>query len=277
MKKRQSAESRIIIAGGRPTKRAKASKVKSFARRAAGKLRPALKLRRWPPFVVALATVVYTIFAIRQWYVMKGQLNVMQIDQRPWLQIEAARLDDIVLPDNSDTINVQFSFLVKNIGKTPALGIAPSFQGYVETTKTFSQADALEEKACAESKDYPARKSDWSLMPGESDTYHMGATISMKQALTDIDADRAERIKSAAPAYAAELARVPRGGVFVVSGCLDYFLSSAAHVRGQTFFRYTVAGNAGGTYMMEIRMPFAGKLEPPDVGMTKAIWGNYAR
>ena len=269
---------RIIIAGGRPAKRPRESKAKRSAHRAADKLKPALKLRRWPPFVVAVATVVYTIFAVRQWYVMKEQLDVMQIDQRPWVQIEAARLDGIVLPDNSDTINIQFSFLVKNIGKTPALGIDGAFQGYVQTMKTFAQANALEAKACSGSKDYPARKGDSSLMPGESDTYHMGAGVSMKKALSDIGADTAERIKSAGtPAYAAQLAHRPREAVFVVSGCLDYFLSSASHARGQTFFSYIVGGNAAGAYMMESPLPFTGKLVPPGVGMTKNMWGNYAQ
>lgn len=267
-------KSRIIIVGG---DRPRESKIKNRARRAASKLNPFLKWP-WLTIVIASATVVYTIFAGRQWYVMKEQLDVMQTDQRPWVQIEAARLDDIVLPDNSDTISIQFSFLVKNIGKTPALGIDPSFQGYVDTMRTFAQANALEEKACAESKDYPARKSDSSLMPGESDTYHMGAGVSMKKALSDIDGDTAERIKAAGtPAYAAKLARLPREGVFVVSGCLDYFLSSATHARGQTFFSYTVGRNAAGVYMMEIPMPFTGKLGPPYVGMTKGMWGNYAQ
>jgi hypothetical protein len=61
---------------------------------------------------------------------------------------------------------------------------------------------------------------------------------------------------------------------FVVSGCIDYFLSSASQKRGQTFFRYDVA--AGTPPVTAIRIPFSGEIGIP-VGMTKDMEGNYAQ
>lgn len=205
--------------------------------------------------------------------IMQRQLSVMQTDQRPWIQIEQARLDGVVLPANSDNINIQLSFALKNLGKTPALGIDVQVQAYVLTGKTFTQAAALQENSCAQSKVYPARKSSMSLMPGEPDTLHIGAVISMKQAIADADTDSAERAKYLPAEQAARAAPYKHDVVFTVSGCLDYFLSNDAQARGQTFFSYIVSGRGG----YGIHLPFDGNLLPPQVGMTKNMWNNYAR
>jgi hypothetical protein len=257
---------------------AQQSKAKQLAKHASRKLKKGLKratIWPWLTIIPAAAAVIYTIFAVRQWYVTRDQLRVMQTEQRPWVEIKSAQLDDIVLGGDGDSINIQMSFDIKNIGKTPALGIEVRVAPYVTSQKTFSDANTLQERKCAESKDYPSRKSDLSLMPEQPDTIHVGAVISMAQAIADADNEFAEWAKHMNADASAKRTPYRHDVAFMVLGCFDYFLASSQD-HGQTFFRYSVVRPKDGL-PYGIHLPIAGTLVPPNVGMTKEMWGNYAR
>jgi hypothetical protein len=112
----------------------------------------------------------------------------------------------------------------------------------------------------------------------EPDTQWVTSALSMKQAILDADADAVERVKHVSAEYAKQIAPFNHNVSFEMSGCIDYFLSSSTQDRGQTFFRYVVAAILPGLgYAKTIHIPIDRELVAPEVGMSKAIQGNYAQ
>lgn len=66
----------------------------------------------WATVAMAISAVISVAVGIYQWKAIRSQLEIMQADQRPW--IELASLVDV---DNSAAVDIK----LKNFGKSPAM------------------------------------------------------------------------------------------------------------------------------------------------------------
>jgi hypothetical protein len=57
-----------------------------------------------------------------QWDILRVQLQAMQTDQRPWVRIEIASIDSLIVSDKGIQFGVVFKF--KNFGKSPATNVS---------------------------------------------------------------------------------------------------------------------------------------------------------
>jgi hypothetical protein len=81
---------------------------------------------RKEPFIAlaALATIIYAVFAYNQWQIMRGQLNVMEIDKRPSVAIDPSIADTfraIHADDQNAAMSLTLDFILSNTGETPAV------------------------------------------------------------------------------------------------------------------------------------------------------------
>lgn len=69
--------------------------------------------------VIAGSSVLYTIFARRQWTVMDGQLTEMHDEQRAWIKDESPILLSPLIVDNN-ALAVTLEYRLNNVGHRPA-------------------------------------------------------------------------------------------------------------------------------------------------------------
>ena len=74
--------------------------------------------------VIALASVFSLITTIFQWSILKGQLQVMQSDKRPWLSVSAVPETGFI--NLGDWISMSVVFHLKNYGQSPAVNVQVS-------------------------------------------------------------------------------------------------------------------------------------------------------
>jgi hypothetical protein len=80
-----------------------------------------LKARNEPFIALAgLATVVYAVFAYNQWIAMRGQLDEMRADRRPWISVNPS-IGNITW--DKDGFHVAVRTNIENTGKSPAFGV----------------------------------------------------------------------------------------------------------------------------------------------------------
>jgi hypothetical protein len=89
----------------------------------------------WITLAGVIAVVAYTSVAAwqgrlmsDQLNVMRGQLNAMAFDERPWLALDVSiggpLVHDAVGSSNGVTWHVPLAYRIKNLGKTPAIDVA---------------------------------------------------------------------------------------------------------------------------------------------------------
>lgn len=202
--------------------------------------------------------------------VMRGQLNVMQIDQRPWVQIIAEKINFLKIDDNG--VSISFQLTMKNIGKTPATGIDLRIKPIVLTNKNFSEEVMIQQNTCSPAnKVSPRRIAGISLMPNEDISEYISTSIDKKIIVNEIADQIAEEKRFNS------FGRPENKATFLLIGCIDYILSSANDVHGQTFFIYDVAkrGKNNIPYMIKITSNTA--MGPNSLIMEKGMQGNYAK
>jgi len=81
-------------------------------------------IRNWTA-VLAISGVFAAIFAAFTLNAIRGQLDVMQDDKRPWIRARISLIDPLILSDwnGSKGINVRMNFTLKNYGDAPAVNI----------------------------------------------------------------------------------------------------------------------------------------------------------
>jgi hypothetical protein len=204
---------------------------------------------------IAWATITYTNYAKKQWETMSGQLDEMRADQRPWLQVKSAEIGFLKIEGNN--INFNLKITLKNTGKIPATGVEIWPILHATTDATFRSADADEQTACSMAgRDYPARKTGLTIFP-----------------------DDMEPISTGPATLVSEIPILPngrRGGSFIASGCIDYFISSN-NTHGQTGFRFIIGRRGDNPAISYVIYPEPGILGPSDLMITKDLYGNYAK
>lgn len=124
---------------------------------------------RKEPFIslAALATIIYAGFAYNQWQVMRGQLDEMRVEQRPWVYADITP-GDAVFRNQSGGLTFVIAFTVHNTGHLPAMYVSPDIEGYLsgEEGKVGSQLVAdHQNRRCG----YPVQQ------PGATD--QLGTTV----------------------------------------------------------------------------------------------------
>ncbi|MGB6483184.1 MAG: hypothetical protein WBE86_06825 [Candidatus Acidiferrales bacterium] len=208
---------------------------------------------------MAIFTIVLAVVSGGTLCILNRQLNVMAADQRPWLQVKSAEIG--FLKFDTDIVNFNLKIILKNTGRTPATGIEiqPSF--LAATEETFRSENAIEQADCAEAgkKNYATRETGLTVFP--DDTEPVSTVPTMRIVDIPIGPLRDGR----------------RGAAFVVLGCFDYFISSDHSERGQTGFRFIVAGKRPTPDIPNIIYATPGILGPSDLLIAKDLYGNYAK
>jgi hypothetical protein len=198
-----------------------------------------LRLRaREEPFIAlaALATIIYAVFAYNQWQVMSGQLRVMsgQLDQmdiaqRPWMRLSKYTPVGLSVTDGGVIIDLDLD--AKNIGHSPA-------ETVYATGRTFADMSSTEETPAARAicSEDPWKNLEFNhsmIFPDEERHIHGGPfTIGIQ----DIKNRWVERITSQYPeARWRELLTNPVFSSFTVVGCIIYSYR-ARGASGQTAF-----------------------------------------
>jgi hypothetical protein len=209
---------------------------------------------------VALAFVgaASAISSVLQWCAIKGQLEVMQADQRPWIQIKKSEIN--FMKFDSDTVNFSMKLTLRNTGKTPATGIEIVSRLYAVTDASFRSEDINENAACTEAygRAYAARSTGFSVFPDDVTDITIGPTMQV----TDIPIS--------------PLNDGRRGAGFMVLGCIDYLISSNK-THGQTGFRYLIGENRGNPDVPYMIYASPRIIGPNDSLLGKDLYGNYAK
>jgi hypothetical protein len=212
------------------------------------------------------ATVVITLlgvvgayiagyFAFGQLQVMKGQLDQMQADQRPWIKIGSYKIDFLKIESENTNIGVTLS--LKNVGHTPAVGIELDTELHVMTQALFENLNNTQMEVCHRGQRmYPARTAGMTLFPDETDKLHFSAAMSTRDTL------------QSNPEF-------KHGVSFVVYGCINYLISSS-NMHGQTGFLFDIskAGPNGLPYLIQ---PKLGTTGTSGLIIFKGLYGNYAK
>jgi hypothetical protein len=220
----------------------------------------------WLSFWVALATlislIVYAFITHGQLVEMRKtvgvaqrQLDEMQADQRPWLQIKSAEIG--FLKFDADNVNFNLKMTLKNTGKIPATGIEIWPVLHAMSDATFRSEDKDEQLACSmANRDYPSRKTGLTVFPDDTEPISTGPTM----------------LVSDFPM----LPNTRRGSILIVLGCIDYFISSN-NTHGQTGFRFLIGRRGENPAISYAIYPDPGLLGPSDLMITKDLYGNYAK
>jgi len=127
--------------------------------------------------VIAIATGVYTIYARKQWQVMRRQLTEMQIARRPWVgsgPLEFKQPVFLVYPDNPIEARTQVDVLVEIPIKN--FGLAPAFHVDIELAATMTAQTAApasigtEMEFACHSADNNAKNGGEALFPNGPET-----------------------------------------------------------------------------------------------------------
>jgi hypothetical protein len=75
------------------------------------------------PFIAlgGIATIIYAVFAYKQWLVMGGQLEEMRTDNRAWASADIEIADGFIFDPANPIIELTFHY--KNTGKSPAMEV----------------------------------------------------------------------------------------------------------------------------------------------------------
>jgi hypothetical protein len=177
--------------------------------------------------VIAVATVVYAIYAGKQWHVMTDQLGYMQkqleITDRPWVGVDVAIKDKIMFSEwvternVNRQISVPLSFSLKNYGASPARNITIIARLLPYPGNAHArELDGPEDKLCAESrkqaKEQPIR--GITIFPDDTKIEESGTGYYVLNANEKI--------------------------LYSVLGCVDYTYADGQH--GRTAFRMLLGG-----------------------------------
>lgn len=211
-----------------------------------------------------ISVVIITAFVmIWQGYLLKDtmvdarnnaerQLSLMEADQRPWVEIESGKVEEIKLIDK-DLVNIRFKLILKNVGKTPALYVSPVSKVEVMTFENLKKILAPPRILCTPSSE--RLKVGTTLFPDKTgdvgfSTGLLWRDISLPEATT-----------------------IPPTSI-VLYGCIDYWYSSAIK-HGQTgfFFYVDKSGPDGKRHPLPKAI---GDINPNDLVMTEDTFGRYA-
>jgi hypothetical protein len=81
-------------------------------------------IRNWTA-ILAVSGVFAAIFAAFTLNAIRGQLDVMEKERRPWISANVSLVDPVIFTEwnNSKGINVQLKFILKNHGDSPAINV----------------------------------------------------------------------------------------------------------------------------------------------------------
>jgi hypothetical protein len=89
-------------------------------------------IRNWT-MVLAIATAIGSVFALFTLNAIRGQLDEMQADQRPWLSVTVKPVGQMIFHDNKE-VSISLSVISKNFGRSPArrIEIVPEIHAVTE-------------------------------------------------------------------------------------------------------------------------------------------------
>jgi hypothetical protein len=175
----------------------------------------------WKPpsdrFTALVAIFTGLLFAVSgcQLNAIRGQLDAMETDKRPWLRVDVSVSKPIVFSEWSGTkeINVPLTFNLKNYGQAPAINVRvwPSISQHPGISR-WKELDGPQKIACEEARTQADENTigGFAIFPGESNPD--ARTIGIGNIYQTDD-----RI------------------LFSVFGCVDYTYGDGRH--GQTGFR----------------------------------------
>ena len=200
-------------------------------------------LVRWTAMLF-LATAVLAIVAMAQWWALKstdehvaeqaktaveqlkiasGQLNEMEADQRPWIEVVPEINDKIIFSvfSNETHVHVPIKCGVTNFGRSPARNVICmtriDSQAFVSSNETRATIDKRETDLCEN-----ARKISIAGKDAGIPVFQTKPNVAIHQISENID-----------KTYFTEMSTI-----YVVQGCVDYTYSADRH--GRTAFRYLI-------------------------------------
>jgi hypothetical protein len=219
---------------------------------------------RSEPFnvVIALATIVYAVFAIRQWSIMREQAviavtanNLAVALNRPWIWPKI----DINGPIWFDAAGAHVNLLItyQNKGRLPALSITPNIELYPWMTRNrwFEKTPEAEmAKWCGMWKDFPfpQEKTGAAVFPDQIFQLAEGESIARK--FIDDAKD----------------AVLPGTAILIeVVGCINYRFVGDANVHHSGFMRQIYKLDPGGNIYIHNRIPIdQGPIDPKQLGIS---------
>jgi hypothetical protein len=216
--------------------------------------------------VAACVAISQAFIANRQLNAMQGQLDVMKIDERPWVSLQGpaivtTQLNIVIDPPENRLIMLGLNFIIKNVGKNPArrVGIV------LRIVNAFDAPDLLSEQAriCADALrplKAGAKYVEFTMFPGDQYTIPRLAFM-QPEAINEAQKRRSKD---------GQTVILPR-----IIGCVDYqFLSDETH--HQTGFIFDIwqkdpntIGGPGKGIILE-----GGPIAASDLNVTFDFIGN---
>jgi len=228
--------------------------------------------------VVALATGAIFFVSIGQWRAIKGQLDVMEAEKRPWIRATVTAVKPVIFTDwnGSKGINVPIKLDLKNYGDTPAVNVRvfPQIAQHPGNPRR-RELDAPQQTAC-------------DIAIGQADENTIGGI-----AIFPGESQPDELISGISGIY-----KTDEPILFSVYGCVDYTYGNNRH--GQTGFRMLLGrvshGQVFGLQFIEgtpiedyhpspellaggypLEAPKNAQLQPSDFYFHPDDGGNYAK
>jgi hypothetical protein len=166
---------------------------------------------------LVLINAIYIGVSAWQLSIMRGQLNSMQIDQRPWVSATpAVEKFTMVQWNASKSVNVMLKISLHNYGRLPAQDFDIKWMiKQWPTNAHHGDLDAPKEKLCSDAT---------------------RATTARRQKTLTVFPDRDATVEDNLTVGGVYLTNTT--AIFSLYGCADYTYSSGEH--GQTLFRYTL-------------------------------------
>jgi hypothetical protein len=77
--------------------------------------------------LVAIFTGLLAVVGGLQYCTLQTQLTEMYVDERPWLVISDVTVSKIEKLPNGNTVRITFSYIMQNVGKSPATRVRPRY------------------------------------------------------------------------------------------------------------------------------------------------------
>jgi hypothetical protein len=182
----------------------------------------------WAIAVLTLATIGVGFF---QYLTLKGQLDAMENDKRPWLNAEIVIPDPVLITEwaGARGINLPLKLSLKNHGQQPAINV----RAY-PTVMLHPGNERREELGVRQREICDGASTESDKDPIGGIAVFPGETSAIE---TRIGVSGNEIFKNGEPV------------LFALLGCLDYSYGGGKH--GQTGFRYVI-GKATGDYVLGV-------------------------
>ena len=234
---------------------------------------PVAKFTGW----VAIYTLVLAVATIGSGFILyKTDLTLYETllaTQRPWISVEIAPISDLFI--NPGSMDGQFRFSLKNVGKSPAISVAVTAEIVLESFHTDIPVEQA--RICKNSITsifFPSLKAGYMIFPDEK--FIQDKVLSVKR--SDLDAYLAAREKEWSAAKAP--GERPKWIEATIVGCALYrFAFGPEHDVHETGFSVRLRSSPSETPNLDLPIDVSQSRVPLNTLKTDRMWsfsGSYA-